>query len=127
MKSLKFLLTICLFCFTLFSAWAQTGLQIAKLKYNGGGDWYANKTALTNLINFSNQHLNTKINSREAVVEVGSPELFSYPYVYMTGHGNVVFTTEEAQNLRTYLISGAFCAEWRMHVGLNKKIPGKPM
>ncbi|MDX5437701.1 MAG: DUF4159 domain-containing protein [Pontibacter sp.] len=82
--------------------------KVAKLKYNGGGDWYANKTSLPNLINFCNKNLNTNIAPDEAVVEVGSPELFSYPFVHMTGHGNVVFSDAEAQNLRNYLLSGGF-------------------
>ncbi|MEJ8756615.1 DUF4159 domain-containing protein [Pontibacter sp. H259] len=83
-------------------------LKIAKLKYNGGGDWYANKTSLPNLIKFCNQNLNMNIKPDEEVVEVGSPELMSYPFVHMTGHGNVVFSDAEAQNLRNYLISGGF-------------------
>ena len=87
---------------------AQSGLKIAKLKYNGGGDWYANKTALPNLIAFCNTNLKTGLASEEEVVEVGSPELFLYPYVYMTGHGNVVFSDEEAENLRNYLLAGGF-------------------
>jgi len=87
---------------------AESQIKIAKLKYNGGGDWYANKTALPNLIKFCNQELGTNIASEEEVVEVGSQDLFSYPYVYMTGHGNVVFTSEEASNLRNYLIGGGF-------------------
>ncbi|SFB84974.1 protein of unknown function [Flexibacter flexilis DSM 6793] len=82
--------------------------RVAKLKYNGGGDWYANKTALPNLIGFCNDNLRTNIAPREEVVEVGSLELFGYPYVYMTGHGNVVFSEAEAQNLRQYLIGGGF-------------------
>ena len=82
--------------------------KIAKLKYGGGGDWYANKTSLPNLIRFCNQNLNMNIASEEAVVEVGSPELFAYPFVHMTGHGNVVFSDAEARNLRNYLISGGF-------------------
>ena len=86
----------------------DAGLKIAKLKYNGGGDWYANKTALPNLISFCNAHLNTSLAPEEEVVEVGSPELFLYPYVYMTGHGNVVFSDEEAENLRKYLLAGGF-------------------
>lgn len=92
------------------SVHAQTGsgLKIAKLKYQGGGDWYANKTALPNLIQFCNQHLGTSLTAVEDAVEVGSPELFLYPYVYMTGHGNVVFSDAEATNLREYLISGGF-------------------
>ena len=86
----------------------QDRLQIAKLKYNGGGDWYANKTGLTNLIAFCNSNLNTSLAPEEEVVEVGSPELFLFPLVYMTGHGNVVFSSEEAQNLRKYLLAGGF-------------------
>lgn len=86
----------------------EPSLKIAKLKYNGGGDWYANKTSLPNLINFCNRNLKTNLAKEEDVVEVGSPELFSYPLVHMTGHGNVVFSSQEAANLRNYLISGGF-------------------
>jgi len=88
------------------SAFSQ--LKIAKLKYNGGGDWYANKTALPNLIKFCNQEAGTSIQEEEDVVEVSSPALFDYPYVYMTGHGNVVLSAEEATNLRNYLAGGGF-------------------
>lgn len=87
---------------------ALAQLKIAKLKYGGGGDWYANKTALPNLIKFCNEQLAVNLAIDEDVVEVGSRDLFSYPYLYMTGHGNVVFSTEEAQNLRNYLIAGGF-------------------
>lgn len=83
-------------------------LKIAKLKYGGGGDWYANKTSLPNLIEFVNKNLKTKIHPEEDVVDVGSPDLFSYPFVHMTGHGNVVFSEKDAKNLREYLISGGF-------------------
>jgi hypothetical protein len=83
-------------------------LKIAKLKYGGGGDWYANKTALPNLIRFCNEQVFMNLVPDEDAVEVGSRDLFSYPYVYMTGHGNVVFATEEAQNLRNYLLAGGF-------------------
>lgn len=82
--------------------------KIAKLKYNGGGDWYSNKTALPNLIRYCNRNLNMKIHYEDDVVEVGSPELFAYPLVHMTGHGNVLFSNSEAENLRKYLISGGF-------------------
>ena len=83
-------------------------LKIAKLKYNGGGDWYANKTALPNLIRYCNKELGLLLEAEEDAVEVGSQELFNYPYVYMTGHGNVVFSQEEAANLRNYLLAGGF-------------------
>lgn len=87
---------------------AQNKIKIAKLKYNGGGDWYANKTALPNLINFCNKNMGMNLAAEEDVVEVGSTDLFLYPYVYMTGHGNVVFSDQEAENLRTYLVGGGF-------------------
>lgn len=89
-------------------AFGQLTLKIAKVKYNGGGDWYANKTALPNLIEFCNRELGMNIAPEEDVVEVGSRDLFLYPYLYMTGHGNVVFSPEEAFNLRKYLIGGGF-------------------
>lgn len=104
--SVTLITTALLACVTV-GALAQ-GIKIAKLKYEGGGDWYANKTALPNLIEFCNSNLNTKLAAEEEEVDVGSPELFLFPYVYMTGHGNVVFTDDEAENLRKYLISGGF-------------------
>jgi hypothetical protein len=82
--------------------------QIALLKYRGGGDWYANPTSLTNLIKYCNQNLNTNLNQDYATVDVGSTELFNYPFVHITGHGNIVFNTQESDNLRNYLISGGF-------------------
>jgi len=94
--------------FLAFSGTALAQVKIAKLKYNGGGDWYANKTALPNLIKFCNKELGTNLKPEEDVVEAASPDLFLYPYVYMTGHGNVVFSAEEASNLRNYLLGGGF-------------------
>jgi hypothetical protein len=82
--------------------------EIALLKYNGGGDWYANPTSLPNLIKFSNQNINTTINLKPVTVEPSSPDLFSYPFIHMTGHGNVVFSDNEIKNLRNYLNSGGF-------------------
>lgn len=87
---------------------AQAPLRIALLKYGGGGDWYADPTALPNLIAFCNEHLGTNIHPTHDIVEVGSLDIFNYPFVHMTGHGNVVFTQQQAQNLRNYLISGGF-------------------
>jgi hypothetical protein len=82
--------------------------QIATLKYRGGGDWYSNPTALPNLVEFANREIGTSISTNIATVEVESQNLFNYPFVYMTGHGNVVFSALEAQNLRNYLIGGGF-------------------
>lgn len=87
---------------------AQGTYQLAVLKYNGGGDYYANPTSLPNLIQFCNANLGTSISKDVPYVEVGSPELFAYPLVHMTGHGNVVFSLSEAENLRTYLLGGGF-------------------
>jgi len=83
-------------------------LKLALLKYNGGGDWYANPTALTNLSDFCNTNLKTDFDNDYATVEVGSLEIFNYPWLHMTGHGNVVFNDQEAENLRYYLIGGGF-------------------
>lgn len=83
-------------------------LKIALLKYGGGGDWYANPTSLTNLIRFCNKEMNMAIDASYATVEVGSADIYNFPFVHMTGHGNVVFTDLEAQNLRQYLMSGGF-------------------
>lgn len=92
----------------LFISTAHDAQEIALLKYNGGGDWYANPTALPNLIKFSNQFTATKIISKNAVVTPSSPDLYSYPFIHMTGHGNVVFNDLEVAILKNYLISGGF-------------------
>jgi hypothetical protein len=78
--------------FQLQVVYAQPAIKIAKLKYDGGGDWYANKTALPNLIEFCNKELGMNLNPEEEIAEAGSPDLFDYPYIYMTGHGNIVFS-----------------------------------
>ncbi|MCD4731588.1 MAG: DUF4159 domain-containing protein [Bacteroidales bacterium] len=87
---------------------SQYSVQLAVLKYSGGGDWYANPTALSNLIKFCNDNLSTNINPDPATVDVGSPEIFNYPLVHMTGHGNVVFSNQDIKNLRDYLTGGGF-------------------
>jgi len=105
----------------LVSSFGAPTYKMAKLKYSGGGDWYANRTALPNLISFCNANLRTSFSAQEDIVEVGSSTLFNYPFVYMTGHGNVLFSAAEAANLRRYLIGGGF-----LHVddnyGLDKFI-----
>ena len=95
-------------CFISLSSFGQNTYQIAVLKYNGGGDWYANPTALTNLIAFSNKNIGTNIKNDPATVEIGSSDIFNYPFLHMTGHGNVVFNTSETENLRKYLLAGGF-------------------
>lgn len=90
--------------------WSQSkSFQIGVLKYRGGGDWYANlETSLPNLIEFSNKNLKTNIKKEQAIVDPGSQDLFNFPFVHMTGHGNVVFSNEEIENLRVYLSAGGF-------------------
>lgn len=82
--------------------------EIALLKYSGGGDWYANPTSLPNLIKFANQNINTRLKAKPATVEPSSPDLLAYPFIHMTGHGNVVFNDADLTNLRNYLNGGGF-------------------
>ena len=96
------------FYFFILISFTSFSQEIALLKYSGGGDWYANPTSLPNLIKYANQTINTYIKSKPATVEPGSSEIFSYPFVHMTGHGNVVFSDAEISNLRNYLLSGGF-------------------
>jgi hypothetical protein len=92
----------------LFYGLTIQGQQLAVLKYDGGGDWYSNPTALKNLIQFSNKNINTSIELQPSVVHPEDPALFSYPFLHMTGHGNVMFSNEALKNLKTYLLSGGF-------------------
>jgi hypothetical protein len=90
------------------TSFTPPSFQIGLLKYSGGGDWYANPTSLPNLVKFANHNLATNINEDIATVDVGSPEIINYPFIHMTGHGNVVWSDQELQNLRNYLIGGGF-------------------
>lgn len=103
---MKRLLLLLLVFFSLSSFSQET--QIALLKYKGGGDWYANPTSLPNLVKFCNQELMTNINPNIATVDAGNPDIFNYPFVHMTGHGNVVFDNDEVDNIRKYLMAGGF-------------------
>ena len=97
-----------IFLFLPLFTFGQNTYEIAVLKYNGGGDWYANPTALPNLIAFANENIGTNIKTAPATVEVGSSDIFNYPFLHMTGHGNVVFNPSETENLRNYLLAGGF-------------------
>ena len=107
-----------LFFFICINSYSQ---EIALVKYKGGGDWYANPTSLSNLIKYCNATINTKIKPKPALVEPSNPDLFSYPYIHMTGHGNVVFSDSDVTNLRNYMRAGGF-----LHIddnyGLNQYI-----
>jgi len=86
----------------------KPSIQLALLKYNGGGDWYSNPTSLKNLAAFCNDQFGTNFSIEYETVEVGSIDIFNYPFLHMTGHGNVVFSDREADNLRQYLLAGGF-------------------
>ena len=103
-KAIKLTAAIVFFFFS-FEGRAQ---ELAVLKYKGGGDWYSNQTALPNLISYCNANINTKMKLKPDVVEVGSTDIFQYPLLHMTGHGNVFFSDDDAENLRNYLNSGGF-------------------
>ena len=102
--------TLNVFFLLVFLILASSGKaqEIAVLKYNGGGDWYSNPTALPNLISFCNQNIQTNIAAKPQTVEPGSTDIFQFPLVHMTGHGNVIFNDDEVENLRNYLLSGGF-------------------
>jgi len=105
MKKILFFLIL----LTSASVFAQNySVKIANLKYGGGGDWYSDPTALPNLARFCNEHLGTNIDPDVPYIDVGSPEIFNYPFVHITGHGNVLFSPSDVQNLRTYLLAGGF-------------------
>lgn len=104
MKKLLLIIILGLFTYILNSQ----EVKIALLKYNGGGDWYANPTSLSNLAKFCNKNLHTEISTDIPAIVIGSSELFNYPLTHITGHGNIILSPEEAENLRKYLISGGF-------------------
>lgn len=108
MKKIKVFVLAFTFSLLCFSLYSQGTYQLAVLKYNGGGDYYANPTALPNLITFCNQNLGTNISKDVPYVEVGSQDIYLYPMLHMTGHGNVVFSSAEAENLRNYMLAGGF-------------------
>lgn len=95
-------------CFLYFNTLIVFTQNVAVLKYSGGGDWYSNPTALPNLVRFCNDNIDTNIKETIETVEVGSIDIFQYPFLHMTGHGNVFFSDEDAENLRKHLLSGGF-------------------
>ena len=101
---MKNILTLFLFLST-FNSYSQ---DLAILKYKGGGDWYSNPTAIPNLIKFCNENIDTQINEKPETVEANSIDIFRFPLLHMTGHGNVLFEEDDVDNLRNYLQSGGF-------------------
>lgn len=105
-RIIKVVFTAFLCCFTSIST--SSAQEVAILKYNGGGDWYANPTALPNLIEFCNETIQTSLKDNPETVEASSTDIFNYPIVFMTGHGNVLFSEKAKENLKNYLIAGGF-------------------
>ncbi|WP_297092160.1 DUF4159 domain-containing protein [uncultured Draconibacterium sp.] len=93
---------------TLGSAAQNSSVKIALLKYSGGGDWYSDPTALPNLIEFCNNNIQTNISPEPSTIEIGSPEIFNFPFVHLTGHGNIILSENDAINLKVYLEGGGF-------------------
>lgn len=102
MQRLHLTFLLCTFAYVVQSQ------NIAILKYKGGGDWYSNPTAVPNLIAYCNSHINTRMKPKPETVDAGSTDIFQYPMVFATGHGNIIFEDDEIENLRTYLLSGGF-------------------
>ena len=103
------IITLLILSISLVSSVApKASFKIGLLKYNGGGDWYANPTALPNLVDFCNKNIGSNISKDISTVEVGSSDIYNYPFIHMTGHGNVVFSIDDAQNLRNYCLGGGF-------------------
>jgi len=104
-----------------FFAQNENAFQIARLKYNGGGDWYNDPSAEVNLLRFISQNTNLRVKAEYKFVDISSEEIFSYPFLFMTGHGNVVFSKDNAARLRKYFENGGF-----LYIdddyGLNKAI-----
>ena len=107
MKTLTIILILLSSLLTL-QAQSKDGFQIARLKYQGGGDWYNDPSAEVNLLNFIQQNTNIKVDARYQFVDLSSDEIFSYPFLFLTGHGNIVFSKDEVYRLRTYLENGGF-------------------
>ncbi len=106
---MKIITTIYIILGASFGLYSQdSSVKIALLKYNGGGDWYADPTALPNLIEFCNQNLHTNIYVEPSTIEIGSSEILNYPFVHLTGHGNIIFSDNDVRNLKRYLLAGGF-------------------
>ncbi len=86
----------------------DTRMTIGRVQYEGGGDWYANPSSLPNLLDAVRERTNLPVADRERVTQLGGPSLWDVPYLYMTGHGNVLFSVEEVMNLRRFLENGGF-------------------
>jgi len=105
---MKKYLVIGLLFFLVNSVWSVQPVTVTRIKYQGGGDWYGNRTTFVNLFQFMNQYTNIKMAEREVSLEIMDRDFFKYPISYIAGHGNIRFTDDEISRLRTYLINGGF-------------------
>lgn len=103
-----FLSIFFLLCVSSIYAQNNAGFQMVRLKYSGGGDWYNDPSSEVNLLKFIQANTNIKVNPEYKFVDIASDEIYSYPFLFLTGHGNVNFSNEEAKRLRTYLENGGF-------------------
>jgi hypothetical protein len=108
MRKIVYIISACFLLLLTSSFNMPPTYKLARIKYSGGGDWYGDRTALPNLIKFCNENLKTNFQTEDDIVEPGSAQLFNYPFVFLTGHGNVIFSDQEARNLRKYLMGGGF-------------------
>ena len=108
MASIRYMILLIVFVFISFSQTDINKLSVVRIKYDGGGDWYGNKTTFVNLFEKISNELNINTTYKEAVAEVMDENFFNYPIAYIAGHGNIKFSDEEVQKLRNYLISGGF-------------------
>ena len=104
----KFIFTILFISSSVFFAQAKDGFQIARLKYNGGGDWYNDPSSEVNLLKYINDNTNIKVQPEYIFVDINSNDIFSYPFLFLTGHGNIVLSDSDINKLRTYLENGGF-------------------
>lgn len=104
---MKYLLLFFLSVQTIFSQ-TDVGFRIARLKYNGGGDWYNDPSAEINLLNFIKDNTNVKVNPEYIFADITKNEILNYPFLFLTGHGNIVFSNSDVKNLREYFENGGF-------------------
>lgn len=108
MKNIASILLFTLLTASVFFCQDNDGFQIARLKYDGGGDWYNDPSAEVNLLDFVNKNTTIKVKSEYVFVDLDGNDIFSYPFLFITGHGNITFSDSQIQKLRTYLERGGF-------------------
>jgi len=108
MKRIFLYISFLLIAHSSISAQSESGFQIARLKYGGGGDWYNDPSADVNLLRFIGEKTNIKVNPEYTFVDISTNDIFSYPLLFITGHGNIVLSDSEAERLKKYMELGGF-------------------